>query len=197
MLCPASKVKSLAGPGKGLILIKLGKSVQRGPIHPSAASSGHATRKHVTKRSAVAALLAVLVLIAGASLSRVSADVAAAPGWRLSEGITTAIVHGSTVYVGGTFSQLFTPSTSGAQFYDTITGQPRPECARTTNPANGLTTTPDGLGGLLVIVQADDAFADVNGALRPAGRDDDRAHREHVPVGPFVRGAGDPSRRRR
>ena len=167
MLCPASKVKSLAGPGKGLILIKLGKGVQRGPIHPSAASSGHATRKDVTKRSAVGALLAVLVLIAGASLSRVSADVAAAPGWRLSEGITTAIVHGSTVYVGGTFSQLFTPSTSGAQFYDTITGQARPECARTTNPANGLTTTPDGLGGLLVIVQADDAFADVNGAFVP------------------------------
>ncbi|MDH4065192.1 MAG: hypothetical protein OEW19_12395, partial [Acidobacteriota bacterium] len=121
----------------------------------------------MTRRSTVAALVAGLVLIAGARLPRVSADVVAAPGWRLSEGITTAIVHRGTVYVGGTFTQLFTPSTSIDQFYDTITGQPRTECARTTNPASGLSTTPDGQGGLLVMVHPDDAFADEDGPFVP------------------------------
>lgn len=121
----------------------------------------------VTRRSAVAALVAAVVLGAGARMSHVSADVTAAPGWRLGEGITTAIVHGGTVYVGGTFAQLYTPSPSVAQFYDPISGQPRTQCARTSNPASGLATTPDGQGGLLVTVRADDAFADVNGPFVP------------------------------
>jgi hypothetical protein len=113
------------------------------------------------------ALLAVLALSAGARVLRLSADVVAAPGWRLGEGITTAIVHDGTVFVGGTFSQLFTPSTGGDQFYDVRTAQPRPECARTSNPSSGLTVTPDGQGGLLVVVRADDAFTDMNGAFVP------------------------------
>ena len=96
-----------------------------------------------------------------------SADVVATPNWRVSEGVATALVHGGVVYVGGSFPHLFTPSTSGSQFYDRITGQPRTECARTTNPAAGLTATPDGIGGLLVSVQADDAFADETGAFVP------------------------------
>lgn len=121
----------------------------------------------MTWRSAAAAVLAVLVLVAGARLSRVSADVAAAPEWRLGEGITTAIVHGDTVYVGGTFTQLYKPSASAGQFYDLLTAQPRAQCARTTHPTSGLVATPDGHGGLLVTVRADDAFADELGAFVP------------------------------
>ena len=114
--------------------------------------------------------MALLILAAGPRPWPVSADVVAAPGWRMGDGITTAIAHNGTVYVGGTFSELFTPSASDLQFYDALTGQPRPECARTTNPASGLTTTPDGQGGLLVLVHPDDAFTDVNGAFGlPAG----------------------------
>jgi hypothetical protein len=107
------------------------------------------------------------MLSAGAWPWRVSADVTATPGWRLSEGVTTALVQGDTVFVGGTFPHLFTPSTSAVQFYDRITAQPRSQCARTTNPAAGLATTPDGVGGLLVSVHADDAFVDENGPFVP------------------------------
>ncbi|HTM31675.1 MAG TPA: hypothetical protein VL263_10230, partial [Vicinamibacterales bacterium] len=98
----------------------------------------------MSKHFTAALLLVGLGLSAGAWAWRVSADVTAAPGWRLSEGVTTALVHGDTVYIGGTFAQLFTPSSSAIQFYDRITGQPRPQCARTTNPASGLAATPDG-----------------------------------------------------
>jgi hypothetical protein len=131
------------------------------------AGSGPWYKEIVTWRRAAAAVLVAVVLMAGARLSRVSADVTAAPAWRLGEGITTAIVRGDTVYVGGTFAQLFTPSTSAAQFYDLISGQPRTQCARTTSPTGGLVATPDGFGGLLVTVRADDAFADELGAFVP------------------------------
>jgi len=121
----------------------------------------------VSKHFAAALLLVGLGLSAGAWPWRVSADVTAAPGWRLSEGVTTALVHGDAVYIGGTFAQLFTPSSSAIQFYDRITGQPRPQCARTTNPASGLAATPDGVGGLLVSVRAEDAFVDEGGPFVP------------------------------
>ncbi len=111
--------------------------------------------------------MAVLVLVAIARLPRVSADVVDAPTWRLGEGITAAIAHRDTIYVGGSFAQLYTPATSVTQFYDQFTGDPRPQCARTTTTARGLVTTPDGRGGLLVVVQPDDAFADQDGAFVP------------------------------
>lgn len=81
--------------------------------------------------------------------------------------MTAAFVHGGTVYVGGSFPQLFTPSASVDQFYDPLTALTRPECARTTNPAAGLNPTPDGTGGLLVAVQPGDAYADEVGPFTP------------------------------
>ena len=140
----------------------------RTPVVPRGDAPGDSCYNDgVTRRSAVAALLAVLSLIVAAHPNRLSADVVADALWRMGEGITTAIVHEGTVYVGGTFPELFSPSASAGQFYDPITGQPRAECARTDNPASGLTTTPDGQGGLFVIVHPGDAFADGNGAFVP------------------------------
>ena len=112
-----------------------------------------------------AALLALGVTFAAAAVG-VGADVAATPAWRVNGGISTALLRGGLVYVGGAFTQLHTPSTSEDQFYDLVTGQVRAHCARstTTRPLGG---TPDGRGGLLVSVRPDDAFADVNGEFVP------------------------------
>ncbi len=96
----------------------------------------------------------------------VRADVTPAPAWRLSGGVTTALVKGGLVYVGGSFTQLFSPSSSQDQFYDQITGQVRAQCARSTT-SRALTATPDGRGGLLVTVRAGDGWADANGAFVP------------------------------
>ena len=87
----------------------------------------------------------------------------------VSGGVSTAIVHDGKVFVGGTFSQLYTPSSSEDQFYDLVTAQPRLQCARSTNPQRSLGGTPDGQGGLLVVVQPGDAFADANGPFVPPG----------------------------
>lgn len=106
-------------------------------------------------------------MLAIVPLARLRADVAAAPAWRLSSGVTTALVQGGTVYVGGTFTQLFTPSSSQDQFYDLLTGQPRTQCARSTSATRQLRGTPDGFGGLLVVVQDGDTFADANGDFAP------------------------------
>ena len=58
------------------------------------------------------------------------------------------------------------PSASQDQFYEPATGQVRTQCARSTS-ARALAGTPDGHGGLLVVVRAGDGFADANGALTP------------------------------
>ncbi len=116
-------------------------------------------------RRARAAVVAVTVALA-LSTGGVRADVAPAPAWRLSGGVTTALPKGGLVYVGGSFTQLFSPSSSEDQFYDQITGQVRAQCARSTT-TRALTATPDGRGGLLVTVRAGDAWADANGAFVP------------------------------
>ncbi len=109
----------------------------------------------------MAVALAVAVWTGG-----VRADVTPAPAWRLSGGVTTALPKGGLVYVGGSFTQLFSPSSSEDQFYDQVTGQVRAQCARSTT-TRALTATPDGRGGLLVTVRAGDGWADANGAFVP------------------------------
>ena len=113
------------------------------------------------KRAGVA-LLAVALGAIG-----LRADVEVEPAWRLSGAVTAAVLHGDTIYIGGSFTQLFTPSTVQDQFYDASTAQPRTQCARSTNPSRGLAGVPDGRGGLLVTLQSGDAFADGNGAFAP------------------------------
>jgi len=109
--------------------------------------------------AALAAAVCALVV------ARVGADVAQAPAWTISNGIAAAVVRGNTIYAGGSFAQLFSPSTSQDQFYDLVTGQVRAECARSTQrPLTGVT---DNQGGLLVPVVAGDVFADVNGPFTP------------------------------
>ncbi|MEP7117012.1 MAG: fibronectin type III domain-containing protein [Acidobacteriota bacterium] len=105
----------------------------------------------------------VLGLILAAAAARLHADIAATPAWRIGGGVTTALVHGTTVFVAGPFTQLYTPSSSEDQFYDPNTGQVQARCARSTT-TRPLTGTPDGTGGLLVTVREGDAFADFNGA---------------------------------
>ncbi len=116
-----------------------------------------------------AAAVAAVVIGAALGAAALRADVAPAPTWRLSGAVTTALPHGDLVYVGGTFTQLFTPSTSQDQFYDPVTAQPRPQCARSTSDTQGLSGVPDGRGGLLVVVRSGDGFADGNGAFAPPG----------------------------
>lgn len=96
------------------------------------------------------------------------ADLPATPAWRLADGITTALPVGDMVYVGGTFTELFTPSTSENQFYDLVSGQPRTECARSTSADRALAGYPDGRGGLLVPLQVGDTLADDAGVFAPA-----------------------------
>ncbi len=94
-------------------------------------------------------------------VARLGADVALTPSWTISDGITAAVVRGNTIYAGGVFTQLYSPSTAPEQFYDFVTGQVRPDCARSTQrPLSGF---PDNQGGLLVPVVFGDSFADVNG----------------------------------
>jgi hypothetical protein len=109
---------------------------------------------------------AVLLAVALGAIG-LRADVEPEPAWRLSGAVTAAVLHGDTIYVGGSFTQLFTPSTVQDQFYDVNTAQPRAQCARSTNPSRGLTGVPDGRGGLLVTLQGGDTFADGNGAFAP------------------------------
>ncbi|MGD9902383.1 MAG: hypothetical protein AB7U83_02850 [Vicinamibacterales bacterium] len=116
-------------------------------------------------RTSAAAAAAVAVAVLGAIALR--ADVDATPAWRLGGAITTAVPDGSTLYVGGTFTKLFTPSTTEQQFYDPATALPRAQCARSTSPRRGLSGVPDGRGGLLVVLAEGDAFADVNGPFTP------------------------------
>lgn len=105
------------------------------------------------------------VLAAGAVVTR--ADVAPAPAWRLGGGASVALVHANTVYLGGAFTRLFAPSSSEDQFYDLLTGQPRPQCARSTHAARSLGGMPDGRGGLLVVMQAGNTYADADGPFAP------------------------------
>lgn len=113
-------------------------------------------------RPAIAALaLALTVATAG-----VRADVTPAPAWRVNGGVATALPRGNVVYVAGAFTQLYTPSTSQNQFYEPATGQVLTQCARSTS-TRAIAATPDGHGGLLVVMRAGDAFADVNGAFVP------------------------------
>lgn len=122
-------------------------------------------RKPEAIRRAFGALLTVVLALA-ASNGRVRADVTATPAWQLNGGITTAHLRGGLVYVGGTFTQLYSPSTTEDQFYDFVTGQVLPQCARSTT-ARALSGNPDGRGGLLVTMREDDAFADAGGAFTP------------------------------
>ena len=116
-------------------------------------------------RRALAAVLTLFVALATAS-DGVRADVSLTPAWKLNGGVTTAHLRGGVVYVGGTFTQLYTPATTQEQFYDLATGQVLTQCARSTT-TRALSGTPDGAGGLLVTVQDDDAFADAAGAFTP------------------------------
>lgn len=113
-------------------------------------------------RAAIVAL-ALAVTVAAAGLR---ADVTRSPAWRVNGGVSTALPRGGVVYVAGAFTQLYTPSTSQDQFYEPATGQVRPQCARSTS-TRAIAATPDGHGGLLVVVRAGDAFADANGAWTP------------------------------
>ncbi len=113
-------------------------------------------------RAAIGALaLALTVATAG-----VRADVTPASSWRVNGGVATALPRGNVVYVAGAFTQLYSPSTSQDQFYEPATGQVLTQCARSTS-ARAIAASPDGHGGLLVVVRAGDAFADVNGAWTP------------------------------
>lgn len=122
-------------------------------------------RKPEAVRLAAVALAALAVALSWGAV-RVRADVSAAPVWRLSGGITTAHLAGNIIYVGGPFTQLYTPSSTEEQFYDLVTGQVLTQCARSTTSIP-LTGQPDGRGGLLVTVHDGDAFADGAGAFAP------------------------------
>lgn len=114
-----------------------------------------------------AAGLAVLAGLAALSRGTVRADVAPAPAWRLGDGIAATAIQGERIYVGGPFSQLYTPSETEEQFYDLVTAQVRADCARSTNTSRTLNGVPDGRGGLLVPVAEDDTFADAAGPFAP------------------------------
>lgn len=109
---------------------------------------------------------AIAVTVCALVVAHPAADVAPAPAWKVASGVTAAVVRGNTVYAGGAFTQLFSPATSEDQFYDFVTGQVRADCARSTTP-RALTGVPDNRGGLLVVAQAADVFADVNGSFVP------------------------------
>jgi len=117
------------------------------------------------RRVVAAGLLVALAVASRGSVVR--ADVAAAAAWRVASGISTAFAIDSTIYVGGAFTQLYTPSTAEDQFYDPITGQVRAECARSTSATRSLFGYPDNQGGLLVPVQVGDTYADSGGSFVP------------------------------
>ncbi|HUU32812.1 MAG TPA: hypothetical protein VMW48_02050, partial [Vicinamibacterales bacterium] len=122
-------------------------------------------RKPEAIRRAIAAVLTLGLALTAAS-DGIRADVGLAPAWRLNGGVTTAHPHGGLVYVGGSFTQLYTPSTTEEQFYDLVTGQVLTQCARSTT-TRVISGNPDGVGGLLVVMQQDDAFADAAGVFVP------------------------------
>lgn len=122
------------------------------------------------KGSLAARRTAAVILLLGLALASrrdVRADVAATAAWRLASGVATAFAIDSTIYVGGSFTQLYTPATSEDQFYDPITGQVRAECARSTNATRSLSGYPDNQGGLLVPVTSGDTYADSGGPFVP------------------------------
>jgi hypothetical protein len=118
----------------------------------------------VTIRKRAAAILALAAALAAVGLV---ADVAPEPDWRLTGSVSTALLRGETIYLGGSFTRLATPSSSQDQFVDPVTAQPRTQCARSTSGSLSLTGVPDGRGGLLVVTRPGNAFADVNGAFAP------------------------------
>lgn len=118
-------------------------------------------------RRAWTALAAAAVVAAGLLGIRVRADVSAAADWRLTGGIATVTPAGPLLYVGGTFTELFTPSSVEPQFYDLVTGQVRSDCARSTDPQRSLFGYTDLRGGLLVPLDGSEAFADQLGAFAP------------------------------
>ena len=117
------------------------------------------------RRVVAAALLAACAFAAKGTVVR--ADVAATAAWRVATGVATAFPIDSTIYVGGAFTQLYTPSASEDQFYDPITGQVRAECARSTSSTRALSGVTDNQGGLLVLVQTGDSYADSGGTFEP------------------------------
>ncbi|MEZ5291530.1 MAG: fibronectin type III domain-containing protein [Vicinamibacterales bacterium] len=127
------------------------------------ATPPHSPGKRRLRRAAAVALLAAVAAVA----PRLRADVGDQPLWRLATGITTALADTDTIYVGGTFTSLYTPSTTQEQFYDLVTGQLKPECAKSTDPQRALSGYTDGAGGILVPTQFGDAFEDDAGAFVP------------------------------
>lgn len=122
-------------------------------------------KRNAQRRAGVAAVLAAAAC--AFVVARLGADVSPASDWTIANGISRAEIRGDTIYVGGTFTQLFSPSTTQDQFYDFVTGQVRADCARSTGPQRPLSGFPDNQGGLLVPVLPGDTFADVNGAFTP------------------------------
>ena len=106
------------------------------------------------------------------------------PDWRLTGSVSTALLHGETIFLGGPFTQLSTPSSSQDQFYDPVTAQVRPQCARSTSASRGLGGVPDGRGGLLVVDAERRRVRRRQRPVRAAARDDHRPHRRRLPVGP-------------
>ncbi|MGE0814102.1 MAG: hypothetical protein AB7O28_00880 [Vicinamibacterales bacterium] len=123
-------------------------------------------RSLAARRLRGAAAAAVLAAVAAVA-PHLRADVTDQPAWRLAAGITTALPVGDTIYVGGTFTSLYTPSTTQDQFYDLVTGQLRTECAKSIDPMRPLTGYTDGAGGILVPTRFGDAFEDDAGPFVP------------------------------
>lgn len=109
-------------------------------------------------------LAGLLVAVMGAGVG-LRADVSPDAAWRRLGAVTVALPAGDVIYVGGTFTQLSTPSTSRDQMYDRATGLVRPGCARSTRSDRGLTGVPDEQGGLFVPVTTGDTFEDGSGPL--------------------------------
>ena len=122
-------------------------------------------KPNAQRRAGVAAVLAAAAC--ALVVAHLGADVSPTPDWTIANGIARAAIRGDTIYVGGAFTQLYSPSTSEDQFYDFVTGQVRADCARSTNAQRPLSGYPDNQGGLLVPVLEGDTFADVNGAFTP------------------------------
>ena len=122
-------------------------------------------KPNAQRRAGSAALLAAAAC--ALVVAHLGADVSPTPDWTIANGIARAAIRGDTIYVGGAFTQLYSPSTSEDQFYDFVTGQVRADCARSTNAQRPLSGYPDNQGGLLVPVLEGDTFADVNGAFTP------------------------------
>jgi hypothetical protein len=120
-------------------------------------------KRNAQRRAGVAAVLAAAAC--AFVVARLGADISATPDWTIANGITRAEIRGDTVYVGGTFTQLFSPAITEDQFYDFVTGQVRADCARSTSAQRPLSGFLDNRGGLLVPVLPGDTFADVNGAF--------------------------------